>query len=221
MKAAIESLQNVIGLGESIINVVRRVGENSMTINVKKALASLQSVVNRVQAVINRINAIPSSKTTTVYVRQVSTGIKLGGISMARGNANAETSFEIPGGKTLTGEEGREIVVDPNTNQWYTVGDHGAEFAYLPKNAIVFNAKQTKELLTNGHTDSRGLSMASGNAAASLLSSLKTIGSNILKKGQTTLKNLGTAIAKSPIGKIADTELGKTVSKLSKKFVET
>jgi ABC-type uncharacterized transport system YnjBCD substrate-binding protein len=39
----------------------------------------------------------------------------------------------------LTGELGQELVV--TGNRWYTVGDHGAEFATIPKGSIVFNHK--------------------------------------------------------------------------------
>ena len=55
----------------------------------------------------------------------------------------------------LTGELGREIVVTPN-NQWYTVGDNGAEFVNIPRGSIVFNHRQTEELLRNGKAISDG-----------------------------------------------------------------
>ena len=55
----------------------------------------------------------------------------------------------------LTGEKGPEIVIPPNSNRWYTVGDQGAEFTSIPAGSIVFNSKQSKELLTKGRTNSR------------------------------------------------------------------
>ena len=55
----------------------------------------------------------------------------------------------------LTGELGREIVVTPQ-NRWYTVGDNGAEFVNIPRGSIVFNHKQTEELLRNGKATSDG-----------------------------------------------------------------
>lgn len=64
----------------------------------------------------------------------------------------------------LIGELGREIVVDPSTGKWRTYGDNGAEFAKLPQHAIVFNHKQTEDLLERGFVNSRGLAFASGNA---------------------------------------------------------
>lgn len=54
----------------------------------------------------------------------------------------------------LTGEVGQELVV--KGNRWWTVGDNGAEFSAIPQGSIVFNARQTRELLKNGKINSRG-----------------------------------------------------------------
>lgn len=62
----------------------------------------------------------------------------------------------------LTGELGPEIVVNGETGTWYTVGDIGAEFVSIPKGSIVFNHKQTKDLLSHGYAIGRGKAYASG-----------------------------------------------------------
>ena len=62
----------------------------------------------------------------------------------------------------LTGEEDQEIVV--HGDKWWTVGDNGAEFSHIPSGSIIFNAKQTKELLKNGFTNSRGKAHLHGTA---------------------------------------------------------
>lgn len=91
----------------------------------------------------------------------VSGSLQTSGPARANGNIGA-----MPGGKTLVGELGREMYVDPATNTWHTIGDNGAEFVDLPKNAIVFNHLQTESLLSNGKIPARGKALASGNAAA-------------------------------------------------------
>lgn len=68
------------------------------------------------------------------------------------------------GGTTLVGELGREIVVNPATGTWNTVGDNGAEFVNIPAGSIVFNHLQTEALLERGFVNSRGLAKASGSA---------------------------------------------------------
>lgn len=91
---------------------------------------------------------------------------KITGQNDASGNANAGGTWgRGAGGKTLVGELGREIVVDPATNRWYTVGDNGAQFVNLPQNAIVFNHQQSKSILSQGRLSSRGKALSSGNAA--------------------------------------------------------
>lgn len=65
---------------------------------------------------------------------------------------------------SLVGELGQELVVDPKTGKYYTVGDNGAEFVDLPKDAIIFNHKQTTEIFKNGHINTRGQAYAEGNA---------------------------------------------------------
>ena len=93
---------------------------------------------------------------------------KLNGLRGGKASANGTPSSA--GGKTLVGELGPEMVVDPASGRWYTVGDDGAEFVTLPKNAIVFSAKQTERLLGKKKISERGEAtgeaMASGSAHA-------------------------------------------------------
>lgn len=116
----------------------------------------------------------------------------------------------------LTGEEGQELVATRD-NKWFTVGDNGAEFAHIPAGSVVFNAKQTEELLKNGSINSRGKAYLSGTAYAGgrggreLTSSSSTKKKNTKKKSNSTTKSKGKGKGK-----------GKdTTKKDSKKFKET
>lgn len=91
-------------------------------------------------------------------------GASVNGTAHASGTANLSGDWSTKGGRALVGELGSEIVVDPNTGRWYTVGDQGAEFTDIPEGAIIFNHVQTKALLENGHVAGRGRSYASGTA---------------------------------------------------------
>lgn len=108
--------------------------------------------------------------------------IGFGGVANGTANANGSAFANGTSGKAfkqgdwgvkktttaLTGELGQELVV--YKNRWYTVGDNGAEFATIPKGAIVFNHKQTEELFKNGKVTSdggRGKALANGTAFAS------------------------------------------------------
>ncbi len=81
------------------------------------------------------------------------------GTAMASGNWGTAS-----GGRTLIGELGPEIVVNPYSGRWYTVGDSGAEFVNIPKNAIIFNHKQSESLLKYGYASGRGTAEAWGTA---------------------------------------------------------
>lgn len=93
-------------------------------------------------------------------------GHQVNGTAHAGGTAKVGGDWGTAiGGSTLVGELGQEIVVDPHTGRWYTVGDNGAEFANIPKGAIVFNHLQSKSLLENGYAVGRATALAWGTAA--------------------------------------------------------
>lgn len=73
----------------------------------------------------------------------------VGGTAHAGGNWGAKKTETA-----LTGELGPELVV--RGNRWFTVGDNGAEFTKIQKGDIIFNHRQTEELLKNGYVTSRG-----------------------------------------------------------------
>lgn len=100
----------------------------------------------------NSVNGTAHASGTAHYPHLV-------GHANAKGNWKTKTS-----GTTLVGELGREIVVDPSSGTWHTVGDNGAEFVHIPKGSIVFNHLQTEALLERGFVTGRGMAKASGSA---------------------------------------------------------
>jgi hypothetical protein len=60
----------------------------------------------------------------------------------------------------LTGELGPEILV--RNGKWTTVGENGAEFTQVKKGDIIFNHKQSEQLLKHGYVTGRGKAYASG-----------------------------------------------------------
>lgn len=100
----------------------------------------------------NSVNGTAHASGTAHYPHLV-------GHANAKGNWGTKTS-----GTTLVGELGREIVVDPSSGTWHTVGDNGAEFINIPKGSIVFNHLQTEALLERGFVAGRGKASAAGSA---------------------------------------------------------
>ena len=88
------------------------------------------------------------------------------GTAHAQGTAFAEGSWGAPKTETaLVGELGPELLV--RNGRWTTVGDNGAEFTQVKKGDIIFNHKQTQDLLSKGYVTGRAKAYASGTAFAS------------------------------------------------------
>lgn len=155
----------------------------------KKAIEALPdpsvdstAAVKSINNLIDAIDRVPTGVTVTTTYREVNenqTATKHSGrrsryelnSTMANGTAHASGNWGLPQAEddALVGELGMETVVDPQTGKYYTVGDNGAEFVDLPKNAIIFNHKQTEELFKNGHINSRGKAYSEGNAHVTIV----------------------------------------------------
>ena len=116
-----------------------------------------------------------------------------GGSSKTKGTGHAAGTPNASGGKTLVGEIGNELVVNPHTGKWYTVGDNGAEFVNLPHGAIVFDHEKTQKLLNNGFVGSWGEALAGGTAMGAgspgIGSYVGTAGNNYLPGKNPLVKN--------------------------------
>lgn len=143
-------------------------------------LTALDYATPVIQGVIDALNKVQSKevelKVTTNHVdtnSNTSSSSKKGtgsvsGTAHARGTAKLNGDWGLKSTKrVLIGELGREIVVDPHTGTWRTYGDNGAEFATIPKDAIVFNNAQSEDLLKNGYVNSRATALMRGTAFAS------------------------------------------------------
>ena len=147
--------------GAKLYDIINN-GFASINLKNQDALSKVASFKNAYLDAVNTVNQNP-------LVMQAETGIAFtksgsGGVSKKKGKAKANGGIVNGESRALVGELGQELVVNPNTGKYYTVGDSGAEFVSLPKNAIVFNHLQTKQLLGGNHTGSRGTALASGNA---------------------------------------------------------
>lgn len=135
--------------------------------------------VNAVQAKLDKLNATNiSDKTFTVSTVYQTIGSGLEETARTHGASGRYTKYangtaHVNGNwglqtnehHALVGELGPELIVDPSTGKYYTVGDNGAEMVELKKGSIIFNHKQTEGLLKNGYVTSRG-KMLGGNSYA-------------------------------------------------------
>lgn len=154
---------------EKISGIADSTGQTySLTVDTSQAQGALEAVQRY-------LDNIPDVKNVTVNVTENTSNNRTGqygsrgsykaGDNQAWGTARANGNWGTgTAQRALVGELGREIVVDPASGRWRTVGDNGAEFVNLPRNAIVFNHEQTEDLLAQGFVGSRGFSYAQGNA---------------------------------------------------------
>lgn len=185
-QTASDAMTSVTQQAETAKLAVESINTMEMTIDNDRAMNSLKAVISKLSQVGSMIDFLAnksiniSTKVNTTTTSSSSSGGIIGAISGIAssifGGRAAAGGGAAAGGKTLVGEVGREIVVDPGAGRWYTVGDRGAEFVNLPEDAIVFNAEQTRALLSSGSLHGHGESMAGGNANASgLLGTLSSL----------------------------------------------
>lgn len=204
---------NLDGVQTSIERVTTPNGIVSFQADVNGVKQNLEQVVNADGSVSYKIKTQepPKDKEAGLWYKIkgvlgnikdfFSGGSHLNGTAHANGTLNTKNTLNnnwktSKSETALTGELGQELVV--HGNRWWTVGDHGAEFSHIPKDSVVFNAKQTKELLSKGHTNSRGRARLHGTAFVNGTSdSLETFNwiEAALSRIQRTVTNFGKTVA--------------------------
>lgn len=123
-----------------------------------------------------------------------------------RGAAYAAGSNQVQrNAVSLVGELGQEMLVRPSTGEWKTIGDRGPEFIPILKGDIIFNARQTRELLSSGKLHSYGSTYGSAFANGTATSLSPFTGS----KGRGNINVNITATADADISESLEEELGK------------
>lgn len=134
----------------------------TLDLNTTEALGKLGTVRDLMNQISETTITAPVPSVPKSYAERNTTGTTGTGIANAAGTNGGLARAE----RALVGELGYEVVVNPHSGKWYTVGEHGAEFVNLPKDAIVFDHQKSEELLKNGFVGARGMAMAEGNAYA-------------------------------------------------------
>ncbi len=210
VKAALDGIVTTL---QAVMTNINAVNNKAVAIRTGNSSSLLGGVSSKLSSIISQLQQIKKNSNITVKINEVTTRTSSGSGSSGNGfgswlsgifgRSSAGGTVKSAGGKTLVGELGMETVVDPHKNQWYTVGERGAEFVNLPKDAIVFNHKQTAELFGMGRIDSRGDAMASGNAAASLWSNIVNGVKNGIKKAVDTVQSVLGGVAGAVTGAVA------------------
>lgn len=132
--------------------------------NLKDSFDDLPTEVTTTVTTINRtVNETVERKSTGFGWLDKLLGFSFDGNAHFDGAANASGTLGAEKTETsLVGELGPELRV--RGNRWEMLGENGAEFADVKKGDIIFNHKQTEELIKNGHISSRGKAFVGGTA---------------------------------------------------------
>lgn len=132
----------------------------TLDLDTTEAMTKLGNVKDLMNQISETTITAPVPSVPKSYAERITTGTIGTGSANAAGTNGGLARAE----RALVGELGYEVVVNPHSGKWYTVGEHGAEFVNLPKDAIVFDHQKSEELLKNGFVGARGMAMAEGNA---------------------------------------------------------
>jgi hypothetical protein len=155
-------------LSEQIQDIIDLLTDIKVSLDKQSQTTFLQDCQNLLDScgLVGKVINIGVKAVTGQYSSEKEGDVEVNGTAHAKGTAHKSGNWGLRTSErdALVGELGTELVVNPHTGRYYTVGDHGAEMVDLPKDAIIFNHKQTEGLLNNGHINSRGKAYAEGNA---------------------------------------------------------
>lgn len=122
-----------------------------------ETLGKIKENLDAIKTLIGEISTMDLSGLSAIGGIKIVGGAGVDGTAFASGTLGKVSD----NGVALGGELGREMVV--RNGRFFTVGDNGAELFHHKKGDIIFNHKQTQDILKNGHTNSRGKAFAGGN----------------------------------------------------------
>lgn len=168
---------------QSINDILTAIGDKlgvNYTLSVKTGTAQ-----SNVKTLKNTIDSIKPTKNVTIWTTIKQKGanlltkpigtVSVNGTAHVQGTAHKSGSWGAPKTETaLVGELGPELLV--RGNRWTTIGENGAEFTDVKKGDIIFNHRQTEDLLSKGYITGRGKAFAEGTAYAGIYTYDKYLG---------------------------------------------
>lgn len=159
------AIANLEGEIESTSSELVATGENANAVQAKLDALNNTNISDKTFTVTTVYQTIGSGLEETArthgasgrYTKYANGTVHLGNNAYNNGNFGANKTETA-----LVGELGPEMLV--RDGKWTTIGDNGAEFVQIKKGDIIFNHKQTEDLLKNGYITSRGRAYASGTA---------------------------------------------------------
>ncbi|SFU36061.1 hypothetical protein [Butyrivibrio sp. INlla21] len=149
--------------GTTLVNAVKGLpvvgkdaimGDNGIVEMFNKLLEIIEKCVEKANELLETIRTLKTEGGEHVLDGEYATGnVHVNGHAAGNvhGNAYASGRLGLKSSETaLVGELGRELVYNPTTGTYRTVGDHGPELTRLQKGDLIFNAEQTRAIIKHG-----------------------------------------------------------------------
>lgn len=170
-------------------------------------------------AVDNYISSLSKKSITIPVTYKTST---VSGPSKAQGDPHTKKS-----GQALGGEEGPELKVSKKNGTYELIGAEGAEMFHYDKGDMIFNAKQTEQLLKNGKITSglrRGIALAGGTVSSEGISFAGGAkgGTTTRRKSSGSTKSIASSSSKSSSSKSSSSsKAAQEAADAAEEFEET
>ena len=150
------AMNNLFQVKNSILGL-KNMGDVDVDVTIRKKTVDESDSLGK-NNTSNKNKKSSANKLPLLTLQDKMNGLFRGSLVKAFGNAysTGSNSTTYTSGKTLVGEFGAETIVDPWSGRYKVVGIHGSELIDIPKDAIVYNHKQTEQLQKNNKINSRG-----------------------------------------------------------------
>ena len=161
--------------GTTLVNAVKGLpvvgkdaimGDNGIVEMFNKLLEIIENCVTKASELLSLIKQLKTEGGEHILDGGLATGnVHVNGHAAGNvhGNAYANGKLGLKSSETaLVGELGRELVYNPTTGTYRTVGDHGPELTRLQKGDLIFNAEQTKAIIKHGKRGGNSYASGSG-----------------------------------------------------------
>lgn len=131
----------------------------------EELLQAIRNCVEEMGNLLEKISEFETAGGAEILGHKYTGNVHVNGLATGNVHGNAYASGKLGLKKSenaLVGELGQELVYNPETGTYRTVGDHGPEITRLHKGDLIFNAEQTKSIIKHGKHDGNSYANGSG-----------------------------------------------------------
>ena len=160
-------------------------GDDGIIAMFNELLEAITACVGKMTELLSKLEEFNAAGGAEALGHEYTGNVHINGHANGNVHGNAYASGRLGLKKSenaLVGELGQELVFNPETGTYRTVGDHGPEITRLHKGDLIFNTEQTKAIIKHGKHG--GNSYANGNGLMPLsddeMNMFKTMGNALV-----------------------------------------